>query len=206
MKKTIFIFLSVISFITGFFHLSNVHLITGYSVYDNLSENIRYFVGANFIILSFLFFLASRDWTKYRTGILMSIEEFESGLSPVQTALRINNELKKSGYSVTGVDYRGDFSDTIKFESGDLNVRLKGRDEAKDLALALFEVSLMNDSGNVNNSRIYLSKYASNESHPKGFKREVYEFELKHGNELRKVLKSKTRSLKKQTTKRKKAV
>ena len=187
MKKAIFITLGVISFICGSVALAHVGGLTGYSIYNDLSVNIRYFVGFNFIVLSFLLFLASKDWRSYEIGIALDINrDYEvDGLSPVATAVKINKELKKKGLSLKGVDYRGDFNETIKFEGGSVNVRLKDRDKAKNLAIALYEIAKMNDPGNGKNCEIHISRYACSDNHPGGLLKAITDFEIKHGRELR---------------------
>ena len=169
--------------ITGIIFILNYSEITGFVILENIGKTTGSIIGTAFIIGGILLLTASRGWNNYRVGLV--IREYESGeLNPVQAALKINDRLFPEGLKITGVDYRGGVKETIKTEEEFIPVSLKDNEKAKDLALALYEMALINSRTNAKNCELHLGKQASSKHHKEGLTRIIKSFEHKYQGDL----------------------
>jgi len=176
----VFIIIGVVAFLNSYFS------ITGYVVLEDVGTNVSYFMSLAFVLIGIALLMTARGWDRYRVGLV--VKEYESGeLNPVQAALKINDRLFPRGVKITGVDYRGGTNETIKTENEHIPVRLNNQGKARDLALALYEIALINDRGNARNCELHISKQASSKHHRGGLKKLIDKFEDKYEKDLKAV-------------------
>lgn len=157
--------------------------ITGFAIFDRARGTVS-FIGLILIAGGVFLLAAAKNWNRYRVGLV--IREYESGtLNPVQAALKINDKLYPDGIEITGVNYRGGINETIKAEKEQIPIRLGDREKARDLALALYEVALINDRSNSRNCELHLSKRASSKHHKTGLQKIIDKFEEKYEKDLK---------------------
>lgn len=132
----------------------------------------------------FLITASTREWDKYRVNLVL--REYESGqLNPVQAALKINDRLYPEGLKITGIDYRGGkINGTIKTPEQFIPFRVNDPDKARDLALAFYEMALINDTGNRKNCELHIGKNASTKHHKSGLQSLLESFEGKYQKDL----------------------
>lgn len=156
--------------------------LTGFAILENISSSIKP-IGILSFIIGLALILVARGWDSYKVRLV--VEEYESGtLNPVQAAIKINDRLFPEGVKITGVDYRGDTKETIKTTNKFIPVRLNSPDKARDLALALYEIALINDRNNARNCELHLGKNASSKHHKQGLKSVIEDFESEYHSYL----------------------
>lgn len=158
-------------------------IITG-AVIGHPTKNYLSLLGILIFVVGVFFILTTtRGWNNYRVGLV--VREYESGtLSPVQAALKINDRLFPEGLKIIGVDYRGGAKETIKTKEGFIPVQLNDERKARDLALALYELAVINDRANSRNCELHLSRQASSKHHREGLRKIIENFEHKYYKDL----------------------
>ena len=184
MKKRVLKIFGILSFFIGIIFILNTFSgITGFSILEGLSSGISSIIGLVFIAVGIVLMSASAWWDKYRVSLV--IHEYEHGeLNPVQAALKINDQLYPEGLKITGVEYNGGNKETIRTDKDFVPVRLHDKEKAKDLALALYEIAVINDRENAKNCELHISKQASSKHHKKGLLEIIKGFEYKYKEEL----------------------
>jgi hypothetical protein len=185
-KRTLNIF-GTIFIIIGLIILFNSYFsITGFVVLGETTTNTLYSISIVFILIGITLLTTARGWDRYRVGLV--VKEYESGeLNPVQAALKINDKLFPNGVKVNGVDYRGGTKETIRTENEHIPVKLNEKGKARDLALALYEIALINNRDNARNCELHLGKQASSKHHRKGLKKIIDNFEDKYEKDLKAI-------------------
>lgn len=174
----------IIFLIIGFIFIFNSsQSFTGFTIFKGAIKTTGSIIGIILISISILLFTISKDGNKYKVGLV--IKEYESGtLNPVQAALKINKGLLPEGLEITGVNYHGDVKETIKTKNEFIPVKLNNKRKATDLALALYELAVINDKANSKNCELHLSKQASSKHHKAGLRRLIENFENKYSKDL----------------------
>ena len=156
-------------------------IITGAVIGTNL-QNFSSMLGILIFMIG-VFLIFNCEWDKYRINLILG--EYESGeLNPIQAALKINDRLFPKGIRITGVDYRGGKKGTLRTEKGHFPIRLNKNDDARDFALALYEIALINDRSNARNCELHLGKKASSKHHREGLQRIIEDFGDKYKKDL----------------------
>jgi len=184
MKKRVLRIFGILSFFIGtVFALNTFSGITGFSIFEGLSSSISSVISLVFIAVGIVLMSTSAWWDKYRVGLV--IREYEHGeLNPVQAALKINDGLYPEGLKITGVEYNGGINETIRTNKNFVPVRLHDKEKAKDLALALYEIAMINDRNNEGNCELHISKKASSKHHKEGLLKIIEKFEYKYKEDL----------------------
>ncbi len=157
-------------------------IITGAVIGTNF-QNYPSMLGILIFIIG-VFLVFNYEWDKYRINLIL--DEYESGeLNPVQAVLKINDNLFPKGIKITGVDYRGGKKGTVRTEKGHFPIRLNKDDDARNLALALYEIALINDRNNARNCELHLGKRASSKHHREGLQRIIENFEDRYKEDLK---------------------
>ena len=184
MKKRVLRIFGILSFFIGIiFTLNTFSGITGFSIFEGLSSSISSVISLVFIAMGIVLMSASAWWDRYRVGLV--IHEYEHGeLNPVQAALKINDRLYPEGLKVTGVEYHGGNKETIRTDKDFVPVRLHDKEKAKDLALALYEIAVINDRENDRNCELHISKKASSKHYKPGLLKIIEKFEYKYKEDL----------------------
>lgn len=156
-----------------------------------ITSGISLVVGLVFVGVGIGIFILAKDneWDKYRVGLVM--EEYESGnLNPIQAVIKINYRLFPSGIKINGVEYHGENKETIRTQRGYFPVTIDDEDKARDLAVALYEMAIINDRKNAKNCELHLSRKASSKDHKKGLTDIIQNFETKYKKELESIKKA----------------
>ena len=174
------VFFLIIGFV---FIFNSLQSFTGFTIFEGAIKTISSIIGIALISISILLFAASKDWNKYK--VVLVIREYESGaLNPVQSALKINNGLFPEGLEITGVNYHGDVKETIKTKNEFIPVELNNKRKAADLALALYELAVINDRANSKNCELHLSRQVSSKHHKVGLRKLIENFEDRYSKDL----------------------
>lgn len=158
--------------------------ITGFVIVEEINIYISRWISLAFIVLGILSLTAGKMSNRYLVGRLIGDYESEE-LNPVQVALKINEVLE--GTEINGVDYRGGTNETIRTSREYIPIKLRDQRKAQDLALALYEIALINDGKNARNCELHISKKASSKHHRKSLDKMIKQFESKYDKDLKTV-------------------
>lgn len=184
MKKRALRILGILLFLIGtVFAFNTFSGITGFSIFEGVGPGISSIISLVFIAVGIVLMSASVWWDKYRVGLV--IREYEHGeLNLVQAALKINDGLYPEGLKITGVEYHGGTKETIRTNENFIPVKFDDEEKARDLALALYEIAVINDRNNTRNCELHISKAASSKHHKEGLLDIIKDFEHKYKEEL----------------------
>ncbi len=182
-KRGLYIIGSTLFLIGIILVINSLQTITGFTIIEDISITISRSLGLFFLLIGIILFVTGSNWDRYRVGLVL--REYELGsLNPIQAALKINDRLFPSGIKITGVDYRGGTNETIRTEKEYIPVKLHNDDKARDLALALYEIAVINNRENAKNCELHLSKKASSKHHKAGLLKIIEKFEEKYKEDL----------------------
>ena len=182
LKKGLYITGSILLLVGLVLILNSLSSITGLVIVEEISISIGRYLGLVIIVLGVLTLTAGKMSNRYLVGRLVG--DYESGeLNPVEVALKINEVLE--GTDINGVDYRGGTNETLRTNREYIPIRLGNQDKAQDLALALYEIALINDGRNARNCELHINKKASSKHHRKGLDKLIKKFERKYDKDLK---------------------
>jgi hypothetical protein len=171
-------------FFGGIITLNSAQGITGFAVFAGETDiGYGYIVGIWLFVAGVAMLMAGKGWDAYRVKLV--VKEYESGnLNPVQAITKINDELHPSGIEITGIDYRGGNRETFRTKNQNIPVELKNKDKARDLALAAYEMAVINDRANSRNCELHINKNASSKHHKDGLMKLIHKFEDEYKDDL----------------------
>tara|TARA_Y100000310_G_C20564580_1_gene754797 strand:+ start:243 stop:812 length:570 start_codon:yes stop_codon:yes gene_type:complete len=181
-KRGLYVLGSTFLIIGTLLVLNSLSSITGFVIVEEINISIGRYIGLVIIILGILTLTAGKMSNRYLVGRLVG--DYESGeLNPVEVALKINEVLE--GTEINGVDYRGGTNETLRTSREYIPIRVGNQDKAQDLALALYEVALINDRKNARNCELHINKKASSKHHRKGLDKLIKKFERRFDKDLK---------------------
>ncbi len=179
MLKRRFYYISASAFfVIGFLLIvGNFSGITGYAVFNDSNVTLGFYASLWFFAAGIVL-LMSGGRAK-QLGLEETIKAYEQGgISPVRAALQVREALRTGGREISGVRYKGSSDNvTVITSQGGISVKLNDEESARNFALGVYEIALINDPRNNERCELHLGKRASSKHYKKGFLEVVRGFE-----------------------------
>lgn len=161
--------------------LLSAPIITGFAV-SNGTKSLPSIplIGIAFLITGMLF-LTEGERQKHNL-LETTLEKYEKGkINPVQTASVINS----NSYRIQGVKYKEGLSLTVLGDDGsEHSINVQNDNKARELALAFYKISMINNPRNLAHCQLHIGKGASTKHHLAGFMKHLEVFENRYKEDL----------------------